>query len=126
MKIFANALAKRVAKRRFDGDQGRLAAEADWNQEESERILREVKEVGGWEAWDTLKKQHEQSILDEPPPDEGPLSPEEMWENYEPEPPEDPEQEKLFFNRQDAEQILREVKEAGGWEAWEALEQKRG
>ncbi len=124
MKIFGKVPAKRAAKRRFDEDQGWLADEAEWNQQQSERILREVKQVGGWEAWEALEKQREQSILDDAPPlDENPLSLEEMLKDREPEPPEG---EEPTLNQQEAERILREVKEVGGWDAWEALEKKCG
>ena len=115
-------LAERVAKRRSDENEALLADEADWNRRQSKQILREVEQVGSWEAWEALEKKREQSILDAPPPDESPLSLDEMLEIRGPEPP---EEEEPSFDEQEAEQIRAEANKAGSWEAWGALEKKR-
>ena len=119
-KIFA----KKVAKRRSDADKERLADEADWNRQQSEEILREVKEAGSWEAWEAqevAREKYEQSMRDDPPPyDE--VAMDLMMQNYEPMPP---EEELPSLEHQEAEQILLDVAEAGGWDAWEAQEAAR-
>ncbi len=119
-KIFA----ERVAKRRSDENEALLADEADWNRRQSKQILREVKEAGSWEAWEAqevAREKYEQSMRDNPPPyDE--VAMDMMIANYESMPP---EEEPPPLELQEAEQILLDVAEAGGWDAWEAQEAAR-
>ena len=103
MLNFEEAKAKRdaklAAKKRIADDHAMRAEEIIYGQEErilnqpeTERILREVAQVGGWDVWEALEKQREQSLYEDAPPYEGP-SLEQMLEDYEPEPPEDDEPE---------------------------------
>ena len=109
---FAKARAKGEAKQSFVDNQARHGIEVEFSSQESERILREVKELGGWKAWAAQMKEHERRILGDPPSCDDP-SREKSLAVYKPEPPEGEK-----FNPQESERILRDVKETGGWEAW--------
>ena len=148
---FEEAKAKKEAKRRLAENQAILENEQEYEQERWKQIDHEVAQVGGWEAWEELQRQYEESLADVEPC-EGP-SIEDMVANYVPEPPnvgslhsfgeakaiKDGKldvakrfaenmawlADKMLHDQERSKQIEHEVAQAGGWEAWEKQEKQR-